>query len=391
MPAKESQALGEWEQLALARNPALAVATADVMAARGRAVQAGLYPNPMVGYMADEIGEEGKAGMQGAFVRQEIVRGGKLQLSRAVALREVEEACRKRDAVMQRILTDVRMSFYRVAAAQQRRDLNQRLADLARESSQSIGRLVPMQASQADLLQAQIEAEQAQVNLALATNAHVAAWRQLAAVSGVPDAEMQTVDAVLEQSPPDIAWDDAIVQVLEENPLVDAARARVRRGAAATARAVVEPIPNIHAQVSVQYNAASTDTVTGVEIGVPLPLFNRNQGAIAEAMAQTTSAQRDLERLQLQLRQKLAAAYKDYSSGLAQVRAYDQEILPKSRQSLKLVSDGFPQQVGYTVLLTAQRTYFQAELARLEAMEKLWEAAQRMQGLLLEDSLGPMP
>ncbi len=41
--------LADLEQLALEHNPTLAQAAAQVEAARGRAVQAGLYPNPTVG------------------------------------------------------------------------------------------------------------------------------------------------------------------------------------------------------------------------------------------------------------------------------------------------------------------------------------------------------
>lgn len=53
--------LAGWEELALERHPGLAMAAARVRAAEGRFVQAGLYPNPRVGYMGDEIGDDGAA------------------------------------------------------------------------------------------------------------------------------------------------------------------------------------------------------------------------------------------------------------------------------------------------------------------------------------------
>src|SRR5689334_8879834 len=69
MPARAAPlSLADLEQMALHGNPTLAQAAAQVEAARGRAVQAGLYPNPTVGYEADRIGAAGSAGeMQGAF------------------------------------------------------------------------------------------------------------------------------------------------------------------------------------------------------------------------------------------------------------------------------------------------------------------------------------
>jgi cobalt-zinc-cadmium efflux system outer membrane protein len=41
--------------MALKNNPTLAEAAAEVRAAEGRQLQAGLYPNPVVGYAGEEI------------------------------------------------------------------------------------------------------------------------------------------------------------------------------------------------------------------------------------------------------------------------------------------------------------------------------------------------
>jgi outer membrane protein TolC len=49
------------ETLALASNPAIEKAEAQVRALRGKWIQSGLYPNPVLGYAGDEIGNEGRA------------------------------------------------------------------------------------------------------------------------------------------------------------------------------------------------------------------------------------------------------------------------------------------------------------------------------------------
>src|SRR5690606_13600819 len=82
--------LAEVESLAIAANPTLAEAAARVRAARGEQHQVGLAPNPVVGYAASEIGDEGRAGQQGMLVGQEFIRGNKLGLNRAVAGREAD-------------------------------------------------------------------------------------------------------------------------------------------------------------------------------------------------------------------------------------------------------------------------------------------------------------
>src|SRR5687767_5829425 len=73
--------LADLEQMSLERNPTLVQAGAQVRMSQGNALQAGLYPNPTVGYAADQIGAEGTVGeFQGMFVEQEFVTGGKLAL-----------------------------------------------------------------------------------------------------------------------------------------------------------------------------------------------------------------------------------------------------------------------------------------------------------------------
>src|SRR5918992_3353926 len=73
--------LAEAEALALSCHPAMRQAQGQVRAARGNWVQVGLRPNPEIGYMGEEIGNEGEAGQQGGFVSKEFVTAGKLRLN----------------------------------------------------------------------------------------------------------------------------------------------------------------------------------------------------------------------------------------------------------------------------------------------------------------------
>ena len=77
--------LARVEDLAFRNNPTLAGATARVNAAWGRLVQAGLYPNTVIGYHAMEVGNLGTSGGQGGFIQQTIVTGNKLQIDQAIA------------------------------------------------------------------------------------------------------------------------------------------------------------------------------------------------------------------------------------------------------------------------------------------------------------------
>src|SRR5262249_31308749 len=134
-PALPPLHLVDLEQMALRRNPTLAQAAASVEASQGKAQQAGLYPNPTIGYIADQVGAQGSAGeIQGAFVQQTIITAGKLRLSRAKYAQEATEAAIRATSQQLRVLNGVRLRFYEVLAVQRRVDLHRRLLKNVEES-----------------------------------------------------------------------------------------------------------------------------------------------------------------------------------------------------------------------------------------------------------------
>src|SRR5690606_15114592 len=110
-----------------------------------RALQAGLPPNPTIGYVASEIGAEGTAGQQGAFVSQEFVRGGKLQLARSAELRGVVRAQQQFEMQRRRVLNDVRAEFYRALVAQRIVELSTQLVHIGQQNFETAEKLLRAQ------------------------------------------------------------------------------------------------------------------------------------------------------------------------------------------------------------------------------------------------------
>ena len=73
--------LADFQRLAAENNPGLRQAASDVEAARGLMIQAGLYPNPNIGYGNNPDNNNTGSGVQGAFVEQLIKTGGKLTIA----------------------------------------------------------------------------------------------------------------------------------------------------------------------------------------------------------------------------------------------------------------------------------------------------------------------
>jgi cobalt-zinc-cadmium efflux system outer membrane protein len=387
-------ALADLEQMALHGNPTLAQAAANVDAARGRAVQAGLYPNPIVGYEADRIGAAGTAGeMQGAFIDQTIVTAGKLRLSRAKYAEEVSQMEAQALAQEYRVLNGVRVRFYQLLAMQRLLDVRADLLRVAEDAVTTTEELANVgAANKADLLQARIEARQERVALENARALYQAAWQQLAAFVGNPCLPLGRLQGDLEAAGALPDFDTALCHLLEASPEVQAAHAEVARNQAALQREQVEPIPNVQVRVSNGYDFETRNDVTSLSVGIRLPVFDKNQGNIHAAAAQLVYAQVEVGRVELSLRQRLARTYARYRTAQAVVQTYRDGNLPDARQAYELYLESFRgRRAAWPQVLVAQRTYFQISVDYVEALEQLRQAEVAILGLLLVDGLDEPP
>jgi len=384
--------LAELEEMAVRCNPTLAQAAARVQATRGQYLQAGLYPNPVIGYQGSEIGDDGRAGQQGGFIGQEVVTAGKLRLNRAVASQEIQQAEYAWQAQRLRVLTDVRRGFYDALFAQRAVELTEQLVRIGDQGVKAAEELFKAkEVARTDVLQARIEADSAKILLEKARNRHAAAWRGLAAIVGNPLMQPASLAGNLQDGMVQLGWEDTLNRLLAESPQLAGAQAGVARARAALSRECAGRYPNVELQAGVQYDNATQDTIAGVQVGVPLPIFNRNQGNIQKAQSELIAAQHEVQRVRLALQQRLAAVFEQYATARQQVDKYANDILPNAQESLKLVIAGYRQgEFSYLVLLTAQRTYFQTNLAYLDALRDLRMATAILEGNLLADSLQPM-
>lgn len=386
---KPPLSLADFEAIAFRNNPTLAAASARVNVARGRQVQAGLYPNPTVGYHAMQIGNLDTAGQQGAFISQRLITGGKLQLDREIAGREIDEAHANFHGQEQRVLSDVRLRFYEAQVAQRRVQLTEELAQIGDELVKATEKLVEgRQATENDSLQAEIKSDESSILFDNARNEHVEAWRRLVAVIGFPNMQMAPLAGQIDDDLPIYDWDSCYAMVLGNHPDMNAARSRVARARIVVSRAQKEPIPNVDISVSVRHDNITTDDVVNVQAGIPIPVFNRNQGNIRSARAEWVAACNDAKRIELLLHDRLATAYRRFANARQQVQRYKTRMVPRARRSLDLVSAGYEQgQVEFLTVLTAQQTYLGVSLSYLDSLRELRAAASLIDSQLMTGSL----
>jgi cobalt-zinc-cadmium efflux system outer membrane protein len=377
------------EQMALANSPAISQAAARIRALQGKCLQVGLPPNPTVGYVASEVGNEGAAGQQGGFIGQNFITAGKLQKNRAIVVAEISRAEQQLAAMQRRVQTDLRKGYYAALLAQRRQQLAEALVLVttnAVTASESLYKAeeVPL----AGLLQTEVQQQNALVFQRTAQNGLSQAWRRLSAIVGGSELPAQPLVGDVSEIPELLDWNNQLARLQTESPEIAAAMANVTRARRALNRACVQAVPNINTQLSVQYDDSTQDTVAGVQIGIALPIWNRNQGGIRQAKAEISEAARNVERVELNLNRRLANAFRQYSDAHITATTYASEILPRAQRTFDLVQQGYAQgEVGYLNLLAAQQTFSQTNLAYLDALGLLWQNYVQIDGLLLDGSL----
>ena len=388
--------LEELEQMGLANNPTLKQAEAELRATEARKRQIGLYPNPTVGYQGEQIrGGSFRGGEQGGFIQQEIVLGGKLGAGRNVVEQERKQAEQEREEQRLRILNSIRLAYYQALAAQETVALRASLLQLTQDAVDTSRQLFNVgQSDQPDVLQAEVEADQAELALAAAQQSQQRMWKALAAVVGKPDLPLSRLDGNLEDVP-NIDPDEWLQKLLNDSPAAKIAQLGVTRAEAQLSRARREPIPNLQLRGGIEQNRELLERshqpvgLQGfAEVGIQIPLFNRNQGNIAAAKAEVERAQLETKRVQLLLRERLAATVQNYVTAKSAVDRYRNRMIPRCEDAYRLYLQKYNNmQAAYPQVLIAQRTLFQLKVDYITALESAWINSIALKGFMLTDGL----
>jgi cobalt-zinc-cadmium efflux system outer membrane protein len=73
-------------------------------------------------------------------------------------------------------------------------------------------------------------------------------------------------------------------------------------------------VPNISVQMVAQRDSTEKFSSVNSFVGVPIPLFNRNQGNILTAEGRLIQQRKEFDRIQLALVDQLAGSYRQYQS-----------------------------------------------------------------------------
>jgi cobalt-zinc-cadmium efflux system outer membrane protein len=394
--------LADLERIALEKNPTLVQAQAEIEAARGRTLQAGLLPNPVIGYSAEDFAYRAGVGhgKQGVFIETTIPLGGKLALGRAVFSHEIAEAEANFETQRLRVLNSIRALYWESLISARRVQVRERLAALSDEAVRVSHQLYNVGAAdRPDVLEAEIESRETRLALVAARNQQHHTWLSLATMIGEPDRRVQPLGDIGDEAPPELDRDEAVAALLRESPQLKSARARLERAAATLRSADRVAFPDLFLRfgsdwdrVRVQPSGQPVGWEASVEAGISIPIFNGNAGGKEAARAKLERSQAEVERVELALRSRVSAIFEAYLNALRMAEEYSAEILPRAEEAYRLYLERFREMAAaYPQVLIAQRTLFQTSERYLSALEEVHVAALQIRGFLVVDGLEAPP
>lgn len=382
----------EAQRLALSRNPAFRAERQEAEIARGQLRQARVYPfNPELAFDAPGVGAAGALGEYEARLTQEVEwagqRGLRIRAAR-VGLDRAESGVR--DAARQ-TLADVSSAFYtalaaerRLAVARELAQLNQQLLAATRIQARE-GEISSMDANLAD-----IEAGRARARVLSAQREATETRLELQRLTGLaPDQEIRLQDAVSAPVPAVALDQDSLVAMaLRRRPDLVASSRAVDQAEALTRLARREAIPNLSIGAFVERQELYTPEAPGAPFGasryesprvglgvsLPVPLWNRNQGLVAERKAQTEQARLGREATALAVRTEVTTALRAYEAAREEARVFENDVLEPARTNQQLLETAFRAgKVGLPTLLLLRNQLLDAELGYWDA----WLAERR--------------
>jgi cobalt-zinc-cadmium efflux system outer membrane protein len=395
-PQRRPLTLAEAKEMAFERNWDLLAAHSDVDLATAQKIITHEFPNPTVSLSTMKVNAEGgNSTPEGntlwdrsydsiAAINQLFEIGGKRASRQASAKAGLEGAtARLKDA---RRILDLGVSKAYIAAAlaeENVRILQESAKSLRREADIAQARLKAGDISVADKNQIEIDADR--LELGAQTAEMNAATARIA------------VDVLMAERDPKGNWApgdplDKLASLpftrLEgapgaTRPDLMAAEADQRKADADLRLQRAMRIPDPTVMLMYEHEPPDANNTLGFGVSFPVPLWNRNRGAILAATATRNQTHLAYEKLKNQIAGEINSASLSYAEASARLRRQRDEIQPKSAATVQAVSFAYQKGGASLVdLLVAERSDNDVRLATAQALADAATAAANLKAAL---------
>ncbi len=396
--------LADLEKVAFDYSPVLQKAQMDVEVTFNKTLQAGLYPNPTIGYQVDQWQpglkipagvSAGNQGQQGGYVNQLIKTVGKVRLAQLVAGYDYINALVAVRKAHVNVAAQVRAAYFQAIVAQKTLEVNKSLTEMTDQVYQlQLKQVIAGIAAGYEPLQLYAQAVQARNAFAQAEASYKAAWKKLAAAVGQPD--MQPVRLLGHADAPVPKFEQAStrVRIADQHTEILTVRNNIAQHETNLTLQKRLPVPDLQTNTYQQYDNFAQAYQFGLQIGIEVPIANRNQGNIRATQAAIASSKQQLLATEFDLYGQLGEAFGRYEAFSVQVENYRKNILPTLEQAYQLIVRRFqaePEKVSFNDIVVAQNNLAQALQTYLSFLDSQWKAVVEIAQLGQYDELYPDP
>jgi cobalt-zinc-cadmium efflux system outer membrane protein len=370
--------------LALERNANLTAASARVVAAEGLRVQAGLKPNPRLILQSENARIAGSLPFAYAqdtdnfgYVSQVLEAGGKRQSRIDLASQNVQASNLTLGAQRTQVAARVLTAYWTAVGAQKLiKVLSESLSVLERTVQYHRDRVREGSLPEADLIRVQLEYQQVSLNY---QNAGQDARRSILLLFreiGIPEEPGTELTGDIAAVPPIPIVD--VAEAVERRPDVKLAVQTVQQAQAALRLQKANAKPDPEVLFGYKRTVGFNTAVAGLQFN--LPIRNRNQGAIAAAAADETSAAATLRASRTAARTEIQALQGEYE----QKRQLIEQMLPAMRAQAaetSRIADAVYREGASDLLrlLDAERIRIQTETLYIRTVLDYRQAAVNLQ------------
>lgn len=345
----------------LQSNPDLAAYQYVLKANDGRVTQAGFRPNPVLTSELENVfGSDDTQGLKGAELTlglSQLIELGGLRDKRVAVARsaraglEAEGHIRRLD-----VIGEAARRFVTLVSQQEEHQLTHLAVELAEKTAKAVQRRVAAAKSpEAEEDRAAVALERAKLADAHAEHELLAARYDLAALWGDARPDFGTASADL-YALPSVGDYDQLLLALEKTPDLTRYLSERRLRDSEVNLALASRNPGVEVGAGLRRLQETRNTALVFSVGIPLPIYNRNQGVIAEAQALKEGAAAEQTAALIKARAQLFRNYRELLDRSREVTALRERALPRMEAALKNTEYAYERgRYSYLELVDAQR------------------------------------
>ncbi|MDP3608081.1 MAG: TolC family protein [Methylophilus sp.] len=375
--------------LALKANPDIKVALREREALSGMKVQAATRPNP---YVSTSIQDTRSATRQIYLqLNQEFELGNKRKARIDAADAFYSKADAELDSKQAEIHANVVLAYFEVLVAQERIKLAQSSVEVA-ESALDVAskRVKAGKSSPVEQTKSAIAESSVKIELIQATTQLNNSRKRLSALWGesAPRFERATGEVTII---PEVSHLEELQALIDDSPAVKIAKLEIIARDALTKIERSRAVPNITISAGVVNNQEVGLNQALFGLSIPIPVFDRNQGNVQEAVSRKFKAEDELVAIKNKIQTNLATQYERLSAARQSTLSLKNYILPNAQSAFDAANRGFSLgKFNFLDVLDAQRTLYQTKSqyinALLEAHQSIAEI-ERTLGAVIEHSV----